>query len=793
MQSFVGRLSRGHVSLLALKRRVTVNFNHLRRWAAACVAFPLLLTLAACGGGSDAPVGPPDTPGAETTIGGTLVGLKGKVVLQNNGTLDVALTSSGNYSVTVAVGTTYHLVVKTQPAGQTCVVANGTGTAVGPVNDILVTCSDNTYPITVEVTGLEGTVVLQINGSENLSVPANGSFSFATPLAHGTPYTVTVAVQPAGMLCSVLQGTGSAGQQQSQALVHCSAVAPPPPPEPPPPPPPPPAPTSAPGLTITYAAKALNFSWNIVADAQSYLVYEDPDGIGPLPRVQIGQSSFTTSLAYAVPVLLHTRLSATYTVQACNASGCGPSSAAVVPDMKQAIGYFKAASPAVEARFGNRVALSADGSTMAVGAYGEGGNTGAVYVFTKTGGTWTQQARIAAPNPDANDYFGNALALSGDGSTLAIGADGESGNQTGTFTVMPATNNLAANAGAVYVYTRSGAAWSRQAFIKAPNAYAGDLFGTTVRLSTNGDTLAVAAYYESADLTGAHGNGAYFGSGAAHVFTRAGGVWSAQGYLKASNAGAGDFFGISLALSGSGDTVAVGAFFEQSADAATPGDNSLSNAGAAYVFQRTGNLWAQQSYLKAPLPEVNDRFGVAVVLSADGNTLGVGMDGESSNNTGVFTTNPADNALALNSGAAFVFVRSGATWSQQAYLKPSNTRTPHRFGNAMFMSADGHTLAVSSYREDSNATGFNGDQASTAAADAGAVFMFKRSGAAWLQSAYLKAPNTGAGDRFGGAVALSADGNTLAVGAASEDGGSGGIGGNQADESQSNSGAVYLY
>jgi len=783
MQSISCRLSP-----LFLKRLVIERIRDVRRWIAACLAIPMLMALAACGGGGDDPVGPPSAPPAETTIGGTLVGLKGKLVLLVNDTRVVELTVPGVYSVTVPVGTVYKLTVKTQPTGQTCVVANGTGTAVAPVNDIQVSCTDNTYPIAVAVSGLVGTAVLQINGGESLPVSGTGTFSFATPLVHGTPYTITVLVQPVGMTCSVLQGTGSA-EQPSQVQIHCSAIVVPPPP----PPPPPPIPAAAPSLTITYTAKVLNFSWNLVADAQSYVVYEDPDGLGPLVSAQIGQSSSGTNVAYAIPTLLHTRLSATYTVRACSMSGCGPSSAAVAPNLKQAIGYFKAATPAVEARFGNRVALSADGSTMAVGAYGEGGNTGAVYVFVKAGTTWTQQARIAAPNPDANDYFGNALALSGDGSTLAIGADGESSNHTGTYSIMPATNNLASSAGAVYVYTRSGAAWSRQAFIKAPNAFASDLFGSTVRLSTNGDTLAVAAYYESADLTGTHGNGAYFASGAAHVFTRVGGVWSAQGYLKASNAGSGDYFGIALAISGSGDTVAVGAFFEQSASAATPADNSLSSAGAVYVFQRTGALWAQQSYLKAPAPEASDRFGVAVVLSADGNTLGVGMDGESSNNTGVFTANPVDNALALNSGAAFVFTRAGATWSQQAYLKPSNTRTPHRFGNAMFMSADGNTYAVSSYREDSNATGFNGDQSNTSAADAGAVFMFRRSGATWSQTAYLKSPNTGAGDRFGGAVALSADGTTLAVGAAPEDGGSGGIGGNQADDSQSNSGAVYLY
>jgi hypothetical protein len=521
-------------------------------------------------------------------------------------------------------------------------------------------------------------------------------------------------------------------------------------------------------------------------------VYEDPDGAGPSAPVQIG-STTTTGLTYAVPVLLHLRLNATYTVQACNAGGCSAPSASVAADMVRAVGYFKASATTGEGRFGNRVALSSNGTTLAVGAYGEGGNTGAVYVFTKSGATWSQQARITAPNGEANDYFGNAVALSADGNTLAIGADGESGDQKGTFATMPATNNLASSSGAVYVYSRAGAVWSQQAFIKANNADADDLFGSFVALSNDGNTLAVGAYNEDGDLTGTHGNAAYAASGAAYVFTRTGTSWAQQSYLKASNAGAGDFFGIYLSLSGAGDTLAVGAFFERSALASDPADDTLTNAGAAYVFQRNAGAWSQQAYLKAPNPQAQDRFGVSVILSGDGNTLAVGMDGDSSNYTGTFVVPPPSNTLALNSGAVFVFIRAGGVWQSQAYLKASNTRTPHRFGNNLAMSSDGNTLVVPSYRDDSNARGFNGDQANTTAADAGAVLVFRRSAGTWTQQAYLKAPNTGTGDRFGGRVAISGDGTTLAVGASTEDSGSTGIGGNQADESSTNAGAVYLY
>ena len=777
-------------------RTTRAGMESARLWAARILILAASGLLMACGGGGDsaAPPPPPEPPAVvKHPVGGTGAGLIGTLVLANTnatGTGETwSIAASGSYSTTVAQGEAYNIVVRTPPTGQTCLVENGSGVVTGPVTNILVTCTTNTYTIGGTVTGLLGTVTLRLNGASDAMVTADGAFSFGTQVLHASAYTVAVHMQPLDQTCVVDPATGVALAPVTSLKVVCRTL---PSPPSPPPPPPPPVPLPPGGLGISYGAKALNFSWAPAAHATSYTVYEDPDGPGPLTAAQIGATG-TTALAYAMPTLLHNRVNAAYTVQACNASGCSAPSAYVAADMVRAIGYFKASTTTVEGRFGNRVALSSNGTTLAVGAYGEGGNTGAVYVFTKNGSTWSQQARIAAPNGEANDYFGNALALSADGNTLAIGADGESGDQTGTFAVMPPSNNLASSAGAVYVYSRTGSAWSLQAFIKANNADADDLFGSFVVLSNDGNTLAVAAYNEDGDLTGAHGDPAYSSSGAAYVFSRTGTQWVQQSYIKASNAGSGDFFGIYLSLSGSGDTLAVGAFFERSASAATPADDSLANAGAAYVFQRNTGVWAEQAYLKAPSPLAQDRFGVAVTLSGDGNTLAVGMDGDSSNHTGIFTVPPVANTLALNSGAVFVFTRAGGTWSAQAYLKASNTRTPHRFGNNLAMSADGNTLAVPSYRDDSGASGFNGDQADTTAADAGAVLVFRRSASTWSQQAYLKAPNPGAGDRFGGRVALSGDGNTLAVGASTEDGGSNGIGGNQADESRTNAGVVYVY
>ena len=146
------------------------------------------------------------------------------------------------------------------------------------------------------------------------------------------------------------------------------------------------------------------------------------------------------------------------------------------------------------------------------------------------------------------------------------------------------------------------------------------------------------------------------------------------------------------------------------------------------------------------------------------------------------------NNSAFDAGAVYVFVRSGSTWTQQAYLKASNTGINDQFGNSVALSGD--TLAVGAYKEDSPATGVNGDQAECCASDAGAVYVFVRSGSTWTQQAYVKASNTDARDAFGTSVALSGD--TLAVGATGEASAATGINGDQADNSASVAGAAYV-
>jgi predicted porin len=325
----------------------------------------------------------------------------------------------------------------------------------------------------------------------------------------------------------------------------------------------------------------------------------------------------------------------------------------------------------------------------------------------------------------------------------------------------------------------------QQSYIKASNTGADDQFGYLIAFS--GDTLVVGAPLEDSNANGVNGNQTNDNStdsGAVYVFTRNAGVWTQQAYLKASNTNSGDQFGVSVAIDG--DTLAVGATSESSNATGVNGDqtNHLApDSGAVYVFTRTSGVWSQQAYIKASNTDAGDQFGVSVALAGD--TLAVGAHHEDSNATGV-NGNQLNNT-ALDSGAVYVFTRNAGVWTQQAYLKASNAAG--EFGGGVTLAGD--TLAVGAPFEDSNATGVNGNQFDTTAADAGAVYVFTRTVGVWSQQAYIKASNTDAGDRFGHDIKI--NGETLAVGARFEASASSGVNANQTDNSAFNAGAAYVF
>ena len=590
------------------------------------------------------------------------------------------------------------------------------------------------------------------------------------------------------------------------------------------------APATAATLSMSFTStKTFRFAWTGVSDATSYKLKEAvTTDSGYVLINEVASNGFdhldgtgTNRFDHVVP--LYGRLNAKYILQSCNSIGCTDSpevfTSTKVAQMVDSIGYFKASNTGTLDNFGFSVALSSDGNTLAVGAMGESSNAtgingdqtdnslagaGAAYVFTRTGTTWSQQAYLKASNTGVGDRFGFELSLSSDGNTLAVGAPDEKSNATGINGNQ--TDNSLAIAGATYVFTRTGATWSQQAYLKASNTSTNDYFGLKLSLSSDGNTLAVAASHEDSNATGINGDqtdNSLAGAGAAYVFTRIGTTWSQQAYIKASNTGANDYFGAKLSLSSDGNILAIGANGEDSSATGINGNqtnNTAYSSGAAYVFTRTGTTWSQQAYLKASNTDPNDRFGFGLNLNSDGSTLAVGASSESSNAIGI-NGDQTDNS-STKSGATYIFTRTGATWTQQAYLKASNTDSYDYFGLRLTFSSDGNTIAVSAL-ESSNATGINGNQtdnslAPSGYAGTGAVYLFTRTGTTWSQQAYLKASNTGGNDNFGIAPVLSADGNTLAIGAWHEASNATGINGDQTDNSlapsgDNGTGAVYLF
>ena len=334
----------------------------------------------------------------------------------------------------------------------------------------------------------------------------------------------------------------------------------------------------------------------------------------------------------------------------------------------------------------------ASGNTCVVGSIyddDDGTDSGSAYVFIRSGLTWTQQAKLNGDAVVAGDWFGRNVDIDGD--TIVVGCES------------PGSGTLA---GSVYVFTRSGVTWTQQAKLTASDGAAGDEFGHDVQI--DGDTIVVGALKDDDDGTD---------SGAAYIFTRSGVTWTQQQKLTADDAAAGDNFGNDVAISG--DTVAIG----------TPDENA--DAGSVYIFTRSGVTWTQQQKLTASDIAAGDRFGGLIRL--DGDTL-----------LAAAWQNDDDGA---DSGAAYVFTRSGTTWTEEAKLTGDDSAAGDNFGVNLDIAAD--TVAIGAWYDDDNGT------------NSGSAYVFTRSGTAWTQQAKLTPTSPAAGDIFGRCVSLNTEADLL--------------------------------
>lgn len=426
---------------------------------------------------------------------------------------------------------------------------------------------------------------------------------------------------------------------------------------------------------------------------------------------------------------------------------------------------LKASDNAIGMKFGFGVRISgtkilASSHLSDVGAV----DSGSAYVFSYNGAVWAQDQVLKASNFDTSDQFGYSVAMSG--SELFVGSNQEDSNASDVDG--NEADNSTSNAGAVYAFD-FGASWTQTNYIKARGD--NDFRRFARSLASDGTRIVVGAPTEDGR------------SGAAYVFLKVAGVWVQEARLTASNRDMGDQFGNSVIIDG--DTILIGAPGESSIgglSALTPADNSAAGAGAVYEFRRIAGAWTEQNYIKALAPGASDNFGNYIAWSGD--TLVTSAHLEDSNST-VINAGQANNS-ASNSGAAYVFRRSGAVWSQEAYLKAPNAGAGDAFGVRFGLS--GNTLVIGAPLEDSSSISSLADNSLV---DSGIAYIFTRSGATWSFDEAIKSSNIGAGDRFGNEV--DHDGAHIAVAAIREAGDGEGIGGNPLDNSLTNAGAVYVF
>lgn len=374
-----------------------------------------------------------------------------------------------------------------------------------------------------------------------------------------------------------------------------------------------------------------------------------------------------------------------------------------------------AADAAQLAAFGASVAVSDD--TAAIGAPLAGSTTpaaadgpGAVYVFVRgSGGTWSQQARLAVTSLNARAQLGVSVGISGD--TIIAGAPGA---LSGSTTV-----------GRAFVFTRSGTTWTKQATLAPSDALSGDQFGSSVGISSGRAIVGAPGHDYS------HPPVFKDQAGAAYVFTRSGTTWSQRAILTGSIT-VGDHFGTSVAISLL--TALVG---EPDSDM-----NGLSNTGRAYVFEGAidGSSWPQQAMFLPPSPVAGGAFGKSVALNGITATdSGLALVAEPKATTGRGAT----------SGTAHLFGRSGTTWTRKATLTPASAVANSQYG----------VVALSP----------EGDRAIIAPTGSGVrdlpVAVFASSGGSFTEQPVVAVPSGATGSQFGRSVALET--RALVVGATS--------------------------
>lgn len=364
--------------------------------------------------------------------------------------------------------------------------------------------------------------------------------------------------------------------------------------------------------------------------------------------------------------------------------------------------------------FGDSISLSSDGTTALIGAQQDaepnGEFAGSAYVFTRSTGQWVQQQKLTPDDGDGGDRFGHRVSLSSDGTTALIGAHRDE-------------DPNARASGSAYVFTRSNGQWTQQQKLASDDGDTFSLFGSSVSLSSDGTTALIGARYDS-------------GSGSAYVFSESNGQWTQQQKITpggSDNDDSRDNFGGSVSLSNDGTTAIIGAYND--------GDVNGTESGSAYVFVQNNGEWTQQQKISANDGDSGDIFGIDVALSADGTSAVIGAARDEDPN-------------GEAAGSAYAFASQNGQWTQQQKLTTSDGDDWDRFGTRLSLSSDGTTALIDAHTNEDP----NGESA-------GSAYVFTHNGGEWTQQQRLAANDGDSEDKFGLDVSLSNDGTTALIGA----------------------------
>lgn len=401
-----------------------------------------------------------------------------------------------------------------------------------------------------------------------------------------------------------------------------------------------------------------------------------------------------------------------------------------IPSAEQAI--LTASDKTAGNNFGWSVAISGDGSRVVIGsvyaAVGAYTQAGVAYIYIRSGTTWTQEAKLTASLNGTGNSFSYSVDINGDGSRVICG--------------VPFYDQIGADTGRCFIFSRSGTTWTQEAILDANDATSSASFGYSVAITTDASRCVIGAYTASpSGITSA---------GKVYIFIRSGTTWSQEAMLTASDKAASDYFGSSVDIDSTGTRIISSSPF------ADP--QGAQSSGKAYIFVRSGTTWSQEAVLGIGIAISNANFGYSVAMSSDGSRCIVGAWHAS---YGSFNY----------CGRALIFIRSGSTWTEECTIMASDIAGSTAFGTSVSINSNGSIVGIGA----ASATigTFSG---------AGAAYIFSRSGSTWSQSAKVNASNRQTNDYFGNSIAIDNSGTFLLVGNPYSDPGS-----------VANAGAAYIF